>query len=164
MNDRLPLQPAPASARDATSWLAGRYRAVRAATEALAGPLSAEDCAIQSMPDASPVKWHLGHTSWFFETFLLAPYLAGYTPCDPTFRVLFNSYYNAVGTKHPRPRRGLLSRPSLDTVRGYRAHVDEGMARLLSDDARAGELAALIELGVNHEQQHQELILTDVKH
>jgi ergothioneine biosynthesis protein EgtB len=161
MNDRAFSTLAPASA---ATGLAERYRAVRAATEALAAPLSAEDCAIQSMPDASPVKWHLGHTSWFFETFLLAPHLAGYTLCDPAFRVLFNSYYNAVGAKHPRPRRGLLSRPSLDTVRAYRAHVDEGMARLIADNARAGEVSALVELGVNHEQQHQELILTDVKH
>src|SRR5207248_9662999 len=107
MNDRLPLQPAPASARDATSWLAGRYRAVRAATEALATPLSDEDCAIQSMPDASPVKWHLAHTSWFFETFVLEPHLRGYRAFNPAFRVLFNSYYNAVGDRHPRPQRGL---------------------------------------------------------
>src|SRR5437016_5111973 len=161
MNDRPASTLAPA--RTATG-LAERYRAVRAATEALAAPLSAEDCLVQSMPDASPVKWHLGHTSWFFETFLLAPRLAGYRLRDPAFRILFNSYYNAVGDKHPRPQRGLLSRPSLDTVRAYRAHVDEAMARLLADDARADELSPLVELGVNHEQQHQELILTDLKH
>jgi ergothioneine biosynthesis protein EgtB len=141
-----------------------RFRAVRAATEALAAPLSAEDCAIQSMPDASPVKWHLGHTSWFFETFLLAPHLPNYAPHDAAFRVLFNSYYNAIGDKHPRPERGLLSRPSLEAVRAYRARVDEGMARLLADDRRASKLSPLVELGINHEQQHQELILTDVKH
>ena len=160
MNDRplSNLSPPRASA------LAERYRTVRAATEALAAPLSAEDCAIQSMPDASPVKWHLGHTSWFFETFILVPHVAGYAPGDPAFRILFNSYYNAIGEKHPRPQRGLLSRPSLDTVRAYRARVDEGMARLFADEARAGSLSALIELGLNHEQQHQELVLTDVKH
>jgi len=140
-----------------------RYRNVRAATEALAAPLSAEDCAIQSMPDASPVKWHLAHTGWFFETFVLAPHLRGYTLRDPAFRMLFNSYYNAVGDKHPRPRRGLLSRPSLEAVRDYRAHVDRGMEELLGDGRAAG-LAPLIELGLNHEQQHQELVLTDVKH
>ena len=160
MNDR----PRSSLAPDATSRLAQRYRAARAATENLAAPLSAEDCAIQSMPDASPVKWHLGHTSWFFETFVLAPHLAGYAVYEPAFRVLFNSYYNAVGEKHPRPQRGLLSRPSLDSVRGYRVHVDTGMARLFADESTDPALASLVELGVNHEQQHQELILTDVKH
>jgi hypothetical protein len=109
MNDRAPVadltQPTHASS------LAPRYRAIRAATEALAAPLSPEDCAIQSMPDASPVKWHLAHTSWFFETFVLEPHVPGYRIYDAAFRVLFNSYYNAVGDKHPRPQRGLLSRP-----------------------------------------------------
>ena len=141
-----------------------RYRSVRSRTESLAAPLSAEDCAIQSMPDASPVKWHLGHTSWFFETFLLDPHIPGYRLHDPAFRVLFNSYYNAVGNKHPRPQRGLLSRPSLEAVRAYRMRIDERMAELLADEERAAPLAALIELGLNHEQQHQELMLTDVKH
>ena len=163
MNDRLPLQLAPASARDAMHQLAVRYRTVRAATEALAAPLSAEDCAIQSMPDASPVKWHLAHTSWFFETFILGPHLPGYRVRDAAFRFLFNSYYNAVGDRHPRPRRGLLSRPSLDAVRDYRAYVDEAMSALFAQEAVAA-LTALIELGLNHEQQHQELILADVKH
>ena len=96
------------------STLAQRYASVRAHTLALAAPLSPEDCALQSMPDASPVKWHLAHTTWFFETFVLAPNRAGYVPFDPAFRVLFNSYYNGVGDKHPRPERGLLSRPDLD--------------------------------------------------
>src|SRR5207245_11336299 len=114
MNDRLPLQPAPASARDATSWLAGRYRAVRAATEALATPLSAEDCAIQSMPDASPVKWHLAHTSWFFEPFVLGPHVPGYQSFHPQFNFLFNSYYHAVGPRCARERRGVLSRPTVE--------------------------------------------------
>jgi len=162
MNDRAPLAglskttPAPA--------LAPRFRAIRAATEALAAPLSAEDCAIQSMPDASPIKWHLAHTSWFFETFVLEPHLPGYRVHDAAFRVLFNSYYNAVGDKHPRPQRGLLSRPSLDDVRAYRAHVDAAMSALLARPKLASGLNGLIELGLNHEQQHQELILTDVKH
>ncbi len=150
--------------RSSPSSLLERYRALRAATEALAAPLSAEDCAIQSMPDASPVKWHLGHTSWFFETFVLAPHLPGHAVHDPAFRILFNSYYNAVGDKHPRPQRGLLSRPSLDAVRAYRACVDEGMARLLTDIEHSAAVSPLIELGLNHEQQHQELILTDIKH
>ena len=144
--------------------LAARYLAIRAATEALAAPLSAEDCAIQSMPDASPVKWHLAHTSWFFETFLLEPHLPGYRVRDAAFRVLFNSYYNAVGDKHPRPQRGLLSRPSLDDVRHYRKHVDASMHELFVRDELANRLSSVIELGLNHEQQHQELILTDVKH
>jgi ergothioneine biosynthesis protein EgtB len=160
MNDR----PRSTLAPGTTLLLAQRYRAVRTATESLAEPLSAEDCAIQSMPDASPVKWHLGHTSWFFETFVLAPHLPRYAVYEPAFRVLFNSYYNAVGEKHPRSRRGLLSRPSLDSVRAYRAHVDTGMARLLAEGPSDPALSSLIELGLHHEQQHQELILTDLKH
>src|SRR5262245_14667174 len=142
--------------------LAESYHEVRAASEALCAPLSAEDCALQSMPDASPVKWHLAHTTWFFETFLLERFKRSYAPFDPAFRVLFNSYYNAVGDKHPRPERGLLSRPSLATVREYRAYVETAMAGLLRD--APPEAAALIELGLQHEQQHQELILTDLKH
>ena len=134
---------------------AKRYLEVRNASLALAAPLSAEDCALQSMPDASPVKWHLGHTTWFFETFILEG-RRGYRPFDPAFRVLFNSYYNTVGEKHPRPERGLLSRPGLDKVLAYRRHVDEAMQD-------AGD-HPLVELGLNHEQQHQELILTDLKH
>ena len=160
MNDRLPNRVATS---DAAGPLASRYVATRAATEGLAAPLSEEDCAIQSMPDASPVKWHLAHTSWFFETFLLEPSLPGYRAYDSAFRVLFNSYYNSVGEKHPRPQRGLLSRPSLSVVRDYRRHVDRAMAELLGLDVVSG-LRDLVELGINHEQQHQELILTDVKH
>ncbi len=165
MNDRLPLQ----HARDAApteSWgsMASSYRSVREESERLAAPLSAEDCAIQSMPDASPVKWHLAHTSWFFETFVLAPHVPGYRAFHPSFRMLFNSYYNSVGDKHPRPRRGLLSRPSLEEVRDYRAHVDAAMAEFLDRGTPAAGPAGLIELGMNHEQQHQELILTDVLH
>jgi ergothioneine biosynthesis protein EgtB len=140
-----------------------RYRSLREATLALAAPLSAEDCALQSMPDASPVKWHLAHTSWFFETFVLEPHLRGYRVRDPMFRMLFNSYYNAVGDKHPRPYRGLLSRPSHEEVLQYRAHVDAGMEALLGADDR-GPVSDLIELGLQHEQQHQELVLTDVLH
>jgi ergothioneine biosynthesis protein EgtB len=136
---------------------------VRAQTQQLAAPLSAEDCALQSMPDASPTKWHLAHTSWFFETFVLEPHLPGYQVFHPAFRVLFNSYYNAMGDKHPRPQRGLLSRPSLDEVMRYRAHVDAAMERLLSAPLAAGAHAR-VTLGIHHEQQHQELILTDIKH
>ncbi|UCE84568.1 MAG: ergothioneine biosynthesis protein EgtB [Deltaproteobacteria bacterium] len=141
------------------------YRQVRDATRALAAPLSPEDCVVQSMPDASPVKWHLAHTTWFFETFLLESRLARFRPYHPAYRVLFNSYYQAVGPQHPRPQRGLLSRPGLDEVLAYREHVDRQVLDLLAgqrDDRR--EIAEIVELGLHHEQQHQELILTDVKH
>jgi len=144
--------------------LANRYLEVRAATENLARGLSAEDCTIQSMPDASPVKWHLAHTTWFFETFVLETYLRGYRHFDPDYRVLFNSYYNAVGDKHPRPERGMLSRPPLHEITAYRRHVDEAVERLLGEADLPPAAAGLIELGTHHEQQHQELILTDLKH
>jgi ergothioneine biosynthesis protein EgtB len=135
---------------------------VRAQTERLAAPLSAEDCCVQSMPDASPTKWHLAHTSWFFETFLLEPGLPGYRPFRAEFRVLFNSYYDGVGAQHPRPERGLLTRPGLDEVLAYRRHVDAAIRALLDGDP-PGDRAALVELGLQHEQQHQELLLTDAK-
>lgn len=145
--------------------LAQEYALIRGASESLAEGLSPEDCTIQSMPDASPVKWHLAHTTWFFETFVLEPALAGYRIFHPYFRVLFNSYYNSVGDKHPRPERGMLSRPGFEEVLAYRGHVDAAMEGFLSSptstDARRREL---IELGLNHEQQHQELVLTDLKH
>jgi len=141
---------------------AARFAAIRSVTEQLAAPLSAEDCALQSMPDASPVKWHLAHTTWFFETFLLERFARGYRPFDASFRVLFNSYYNGVGDKHPRPERGLISRPDLATVHAYRAHVDAAMQPMLHDPPPGA--ASLLELGLNHEQQHQELILSDVLH
>jgi ergothioneine biosynthesis protein EgtB len=144
--------------------LAARYRALRSQTERLCAPLSEEDCTVQSMPDASPAKWHLAHTSWFFETFVLEAAVPGYAPFHPSYRVLFNSYYNSVGEQHPRPRRGLLSRPPLDEVLGYRAHVDAGVLELLAADALSGEQARVLEIGLQHEQQHQELILTDAKH
>ena len=155
--------PRPDAAAATESALQARYASVRAATVQLAAPLSAEDCALQSMPDASPVKWHLAHSSWFFETFLLVPSLEGYRPFADDFRVLFNSYYQAVGERHPRPERGLLSRPDLATVRAYRSHVDAAMEALLSMPLAAAS-RALVELGIHHEQQHQELILTDLKH
>jgi len=142
--------------------LLGRYRAVRSATEQLCAGLSPEDAVIQSMPDASPAKWHLAHSSWFFETFILAR-ASGYQPFDPAFRYLFNSYYEAVGARHERAARGLLSRPSLDEVRRYRRHVDEKMLAVLeaSPDPTTSSVTTL---GLHHEQQHQELILTDIKH
>ena len=139
--------------------MAEAYALVRAHSEALAASLSAEDCAVQSMPDASPVKWHLAHTSWFFETVILSQQ-AGYKPFDPRFLYLFNSYYEALGPRHPRPRRGLLSRPALDEVIAWRAHVDAAMLETCGDE----RLADVIALGLHHEQQHQELILTDIKH
>ncbi|WP_206085748.1 ergothioneine biosynthesis protein EgtB [Massilia polaris] len=141
-----------------------RYGQVRRRSLALAEPLSDEDCTVQSMPDASPVKWHLAHTSWFFETFILERFEAGFRPFHPAFRVLFNSYYNGIGAKHPRAQRGLVTRPGMAAVRAYRLDVDARMLRLL--DSRAGDaaLAELVTLGLEHEQQHQELILADVKH
>jgi len=148
-----------ARALQPTTSLVQAYAAVRAHTEALARPLSAEDCGLQSMPDASPVKWHLAHTSWFFETVILAK-RPGYKPFDPRFAFLFNSYYEALGPRHPRPRRGLLSRPGLEEVLAWRAHVDAAMADACADET----LQDLITLGLHHEQQHQELILTDIKH
>ncbi|MEI7790566.1 MAG: ergothioneine biosynthesis protein EgtB [Alphaproteobacteria bacterium] len=139
--------------------LAQTYASVRAHSEALAAPLSAEDCTIQSMPDASPVKWHLAHTTWFFETVILSQ-RPGYKPFDPRFAYLFNSYYEALGPRHPRPRRGLLTRPTLDEVFAWRAHVDAAIVEACGDDT----LRDAITLGLHHEQQHQELILTDIKH
>jgi ergothioneine biosynthesis protein EgtB len=144
--------------------LGERYRSVREATEALAEGVTSEDATPQSMPDASPVKWHLAHTSWFFETFVLEPQVRGYASPDPAYRVLFNSYYHGVGEQHPRPERGLVTRPGLAEVRDYRRHVDDAMAQLLARDGVAPEVASVVELGLHHEQQHQELILTDLKH
>jgi ergothioneine biosynthesis protein EgtB len=140
------------------------FEHVRQRSLHLAEPLTAEDCCAQSMPDASPVKWHLAHTTWFFETFILEPREPGFRPVDPAYRVLFNSYYNGVGAKHPRAQRGLLTRPTLDEVQAYRAIVDARMLRLFASAPEDAELNALVELGLQHEQQHQELILTDVKH
>ncbi len=151
--------------RDRAVWRR-RFEAVRGASLELAAPLSAEDQQVQSMPDVSPTKWHLAHVTWFFETFLAAPHLDGYRTPDPAFAYLFNSYYEQVGERHPRPQRGLLSRPSLDEVLAYRAHVDAAMIRLI-ETAPATDWAGLeplIELGLNHEEQHQELILMDIKH
>jgi ergothioneine biosynthesis protein EgtB len=144
--------------------LRSRFLATRRRSERLAEPLSPEDCAAQSMPDASPVKWHLAHTSWFFETFVLERAWPGYRPFHTAFRVLFNSYYQSVGAQHPRPQRGLLTRPSLEEIARYRAHVDEHVVKLLDGAPVEPALAAVVELGLQHEQQHQELILTDVKH
>lgn len=138
------------------------FQQVRDVTEKLAAPLSPEDQQIQSMPDVSPTKWHRAHVTWFFETFLLKPKLADYTPFDEDFEFLFNSYYEGVGDRHARDQRGLISRPSAAQITEYRRHVDEGMHRLIAqaDD----ETSELIVLGLHHEQQHQELLLMDIKH
>jgi ergothioneine biosynthesis protein EgtB len=146
--------------------LARRYVEMRRRTEALAERLSAEDQTVQSMPDVSPTKWHRAHTSWFFETFLLQPHLAGYRVFDPAYAYLFNSYYEAVGARHPRPQRGLASRPGVAEIAHYRSHVDAAMQQLIAtlDPVVRAKAAPLIELGINHEEQHQELILMDIKH
>jgi ergothioneine biosynthesis protein EgtB len=139
--------------------LAPRYRAVRGLSEALAAPLSAEDQNIQSMPDASPAKWHLAHTTWFFEQLVLSP-RADYRPFNSRYGEIFNSYYLGLGTPFARAERGVLSRPRIDEIMTYRAHVDAAM----QDALKSGEHDKWIELGLNHEQQHQELLLTDIKH
>jgi len=155
-------QSAPVPNAPATEWQQ-RFQMVRDAGVALTAGLSAEDCQIQSMPDVSPAKWHLAHTSWFFETFLLTPLLPGYRTPDPAYNVLFNSYYVGVGDRHPRAQRGLLSRPSLAQVYDYRRHVDAEMLRLI-DTVPEAAWRNLVGLGLHHEQQHQELILMDIQH
>ncbi|HEU4621742.1 MAG TPA: ergothioneine biosynthesis protein EgtB [Burkholderiaceae bacterium] len=147
----------------AAETLARRFEDVRARTLALIQPLSPEDCCVQSMPDASPAKWHLAHTTWFFETFVLERFEPGFRAYAPGWRVLFNSYYQTVGAQHARCERGLLTRPSLGEVIAYRRAIDERISTLLMRAAEP-ELLELIELGIEHEQQHQELIVTDIKH
>lgn len=139
------------------------YQQVRGGTAALAVPLSNADATVQSMEDASPAKWHLAHTSWFFETFVLVPHAEGYRLFSEVFPFLFNSYYEQVGARFPRPTRGLLTRPSLEEVNRYRTHVDGAMNQLLAKSVSA-DLLALVELGLQHEKQHQELLLTDILH
>ncbi|MCI0598311.1 MAG: ergothioneine biosynthesis protein EgtB [Beijerinckiaceae bacterium] len=143
--------------------LGARLFETRRLSQELTRGLSAEDMAVQAMDDASPVKWHLAHTAWFFETFVLAVHLDGYQPFDEAFNYCFNSYYESQGLRQPRPKRGLLTRPSIERVFAYRAHVDEGLEKLLSGGFAPGpEAARVIEIGINHEQQHQELLLTDI--
>jgi len=162
----MPLSQNAFLAEQPASDLAQRFQQVRAQTERLIEPLSAEDCQLQSMPDTSPAKWHLAHITWFFETFVLERFEPGFKPFDGSFRVLFNSYYNGVGDKYPRPRRGLISRPSLQEVLAYRHQVNARTLKVMSSTGNADrvELAQLIELGLQHEQQHQELLLTDIQH
>ena len=146
--------------------LISRFESVRADTESLTANLAPEDQVIQSMEDASPSKWHLAHTSWFFETFILADYAAGYRPFSDDFAFLFNSYYETAGPRHARPRRGMVTRPSVSEVMAYRAHVTAAMTELMGkiDAGKWSAIASLVELGINHEQQHQELLLTDILH
>ncbi len=168
MFDAASVQPPARAGRrnDDRGFQRDRFDAVRRDSEALAANLTPEDQAIQSMPDVSPTKWHLAHTSWFFETFILGPNDPLYRVFDPAFDYLFNSYYEAVGPRHPRPERGLLSRPTVDAVGAYRDHVTTAMLRLIEDAGEEvwQEIAPLTELGLHHEQQHQELILMDIKH
>ena len=155
----------PRSADLRTTWR-DAFRAVRAETERRAAPLSPEDQVVQSMPDASPTKWHRAHTTWFFEQFLLVPNLPGYRICDERFAFLFNSYYVSAGPRHARPMRGLLTRPNSEDVAAYRAHVDAAVERLIETASAEAlpEIVRIVELGLNHEQQHQELLLTDILH
>jgi ergothioneine biosynthesis protein EgtB len=143
--------------------LQNRLLDTRHLSHELATPLSAEDMTVQAMEDASPTKWHLAHVTWFFETFILAKHLPAYRPFDDSFNYCFNSYYESQGARQPRPKRGVLTRPSSERVLAYRAHVDEGLAKLFSNGVEPdSEIARLVEVGINHEQQHQELLLTDI--
>ena len=157
------IEPACIAARHSAC---ERFESIRRDTEALTTNLTPEDQSIQSMPDVSPTKWHLAHTTWFFETFILRRFSANYQVFDPAFGYLFNSYYEAAGPRHPRPDRGLLSRPTVDTVAAYRDHVTTAMVALIESAVEPvwGEVAPLLQLGIHHEQQHQELILMDIKH
>ncbi len=151
----------PAGARARHNGLAASLAATRTLSLEIAAPLTPEDQVVQAMDDASPTKWHLGHTTWFFEELVLKRFLPGYRAFDERFAYCFNSYYETLGPRHPRPRRGLLTRPSADQVRTYRAYVDESLNALLSGSVPE-EALSLIEMGINHEQQHQELMLTDI--
>jgi ergothioneine biosynthesis protein EgtB len=160
--ERTSVSHGPGEAHCADGNLNARLFDTRRVSLELAGPLSPEDMTVQPMEDASPTKWHLAHVTWFFETFVLAKYARGYVPFDEAFSFCFNSYYEAVGPRQPRTHRGLLTRPSAERVMAYRAHVDDALAALLSDHIIDPDLATLIEIGINHEQQHQELLLTDI--
>src|SRR6266852_4827275 len=165
-DDDTAIVPGAASTDDARSLWRERFHAVRAETERRAAPLGPEDQVVQSMPDASPTKWHRAHTTWFLEQFLLVPRLADYRVFDERFAYLFNSYYVAAGPRHARPRRGLLTRPDCDEVAAFREHVDAAVARLLdtAPEAELADAARILEIGLHHEQQHQELLLTDILH
>ncbi len=156
--------PADSVHRNAVDTLSAQYQRVRAQSLALVTTLAPEDTVVQSMPDVSPTKWHLAHVTWFFERFVLESFVPGYRRLNDDYDYLFNSYYYTAGQMHARPKRGLLSRPTLAEVFDYRAHVDEHMQRLLDEHGDDEELATVVTLGLNHEQQHQELLLTDIKH
>ncbi len=161
-----PVTSAQSASSDVRQSLSGEYERVRGTSVNICGPLQIEDYVIQTMDDVSPPKWHLAHTTWFFEEFLLRPFLDGYQIFHATYAYLFNSYYEAVGARHPRPRRGLLSRPTVAEVYAYREYVDRHMLDLIrsADTKHWGKIESLLSLGFNHEQQHQELLLTDLKH
>jgi len=159
-----PPQAARAAFMPETGSLGERLARIRQRSLDLAAPLTAEDCQIQSMPDASPTKWHLAHVTWFFETFVLERFEPGFVPFDPSFRVLFNSYYQGIGERHPRPQRGLITRPTLETVLRYRHQIDERLLNLMASKPVDRERDEVITIGLHHEQQHQELLLTDIKH
>ncbi|MBA2117587.1 ergothioneine biosynthesis protein EgtB [Bremerella alba] len=146
--------------------LLSKYESIRGFTDGLCEPLEIEDFVVQSMPDASPIRWHLAHTTWFFETFILKPFAKDYEPLDPMYEYLFNSYYNGIGEQFPRSKRGLLTRPTVAEVMIYRREIDNRMGQLLLEATpeEAMQIAPLVELGLHHEQQHQELMLTDLKH
>jgi ergothioneine biosynthesis protein EgtB len=159
LSTHLPGESSPTKPSPQTS----RFLEIRNQTERLCEPLQIEDFVLQSMPDASPTKWHLAHTTWFFETFVLSAAKKSYRPFHPQFNFLFNSYYNAIGSRHPRPQRGLLSRPNVEEIFEYRRYVDQSMAELFTEGLPE-EMTSIVELGLHHEQQHQELLLTDIKH
>lgn len=161
-----PEPPSPSSPAGRRTAAIERFRAVRAETERRAAPLSEADQQIQSMPDASPIKWHRAHTTWFFEQFVLVPHLPSYRVFDPRFAYLFNSYYVAAGPRHARPQRGMITRPGMAEVAAFRTHVDAGIVRLLETvpEENSRDVFALVEIGLHHEQQHQELMFTDMLH
>ena len=160
------FQDAPGFAHPERARWIEAFRRVRGETERRAAPLSPEDQVIQSMPDASPIKWHRAHTTWFFETFLVQPNIPDYKTFDQRFAFLFNSYYVAAGPRHARPKRGLITRPNAAEVEEYRAHVDAAVEQLIAEASAAAfpEIARILEIGLNHEEQHQELMLTDILH
>ena len=155
--------PSAASARSSVDSLREQFLTVRNFTREICDPLETEDYVVQSMPDVSPTRWHLAHTTWFFETFVLKPNISGYRPGNEAFEYLFNSYYNTVGDQYPRSQRGLLTRPTVTEIWEYREAIDVALNELLRTDV-SEDVAAVIRLGIEHEQQHQELMLTDIKH
>ena len=163
-------EPAPrkqiSASNDRSADLLARYRQIRAFSEGLCATLEPEDCVVQSMPDVSPTKWHLAHTSWFFETFIVKVWMPGYQPEVPEYAYLFNSYYNAAGSMHRRDLRGLISRPTVAETYRFRQSIDAHIEELLesADDALLDEIEPVFTLGLHHEQQHQELLVTDIKH